>query len=388
MILVFDTFLAKKNLYPNKYLDKLLDDVRSNSYTYRYQSKELIFLYTVCSLKNYPWKKIFINFDAESCFDTDEIKKKLKFLMPNAKIRKKRSSTGVEYEKFFGSISNNNDWVFFSPNNDHPYIGTNILDLNKLIIHAEKIEKKYNKNVSIYYSHFTETVNMIKKDNYLYFYTGHHYKILEENDFSYTVLTNHQPLESMQVMRLFQLQNLFKLKKNDSAIRLECLSELFSNKKIQHILIVPKFECCRHYDGYMHTINSVKHFIEANQVPPLFIPDGFFEKSINIREGYLDIKKGYVSINKSAKKYCFESDKDCADLKISEIDIPHFWKERIANIDVNPNYSPDKVQIKKNQNKILNPWENNKITFFLYFFRYLKIIFIKFKKYIKNLILG
>lgn len=68
MILVFDTFLSEKPLYPDYRLEKLLSNVRDNSYTYRHQPKDLIFLYTILSLKNYPWKKIYINFDCEKKF--------------------------------------------------------------------------------------------------------------------------------------------------------------------------------------------------------------------------------------------------------------------------------------------------------------------------------
>ena len=59
MILVFDTYLSDKSLYPDKKLEKLLNSVRDNAYNYRFQSKDLIFLYTVLSYQNYPWKKIF-----------------------------------------------------------------------------------------------------------------------------------------------------------------------------------------------------------------------------------------------------------------------------------------------------------------------------------------
>jgi hypothetical protein len=224
MILVFDTFLSNSSLYPNFELESALSEIRDNSYNYRYQPKDIIFLYTLLSFKNYPWEKIFINFDCDINFNRESITHKIQLELPNAVITNSRSSTGFEFVKLFQNISNTNDWVFFSPNNDHPFIGRSIDYLDYLIASAELAEKKYKTDVSIYYSHFTETVNMINNNSYLYFYSGRRFNILDENEFCYTVSTDHQPLESMQIMRKEQLISLFNVAKNQRAIRLESLS--------------------------------------------------------------------------------------------------------------------------------------------------------------------
>ena len=384
MILVFDTFLAEKPLYPNPKIEKLLNDVRDNSYTYRSQTKDLIFLYTIFSLKNYPWEKIFINFNSEDNFINDQIVKKINLEIPNAHIRISRSSTGYEFSNFFESISENNEWIFFSPNNDHPYVGSNILWLDKLISSAEIAEKKYNKNVSIYYSHFTETINMINKNNYLYYYAGNKYKILDQNEFCFTVLTNYQPLESMQIMRKSHLINLFKTAKDQHAIRLESLDEIIPREENSYIIIVPKFECCRHYDGYLHTVNTIKHFISADLVPPLFIPDGFFEKKIKLSYGYLGSNQGSISLNDSAQSYCFNDNKYGVNLKINHKEIPNSWQDRIESIDINPTFIPNNSNIEVNKYQIINPWKNKIFLKHILVFRFFKILAFKFKKIIKK----
>lgn len=387
MILVFDTFLAKDSLYPNPKIEKLLDYVRSNSYTYRLQSKDHIFLYTLFSYKNYPWTKIYINFDGEKEFNKEKIENAIKSEIPNAIIKKKRTSNGFEFSNFFKSISKNNEWIFFSPNNDHPFIGPNINDLNYLISTAELSEKKYKKTVSIFYSHFTESINMIKKNNYLYFYTGEHYEILEENEYSYVVLANQQPLASMQIMRSYQLINLFNTAKNNFAIRLESLTNTISKKKIEHIVIIPKFECCRHYDGYLHTVNEIKYYVSSKLVPPLFIPDGFFEKKIKLREGYLGFKNGSVSINESAEKYCFDDFQNGTNLKLNFNNIPDSWKDRIISLDSNPKYQKNNSQILKNKNDIYNPWiERKNFLNIIFIYRNIKKFFFKIRKNIKKII--
>ena len=388
MILVFDTFIAKDPLYPNLKIQKLLDNVRNNSYAYRPQPKDHIFLYTVFSFKNYPWKKIYINFDSEEEFNNDKIELAIKSEIPNAIIKKKRTTNGFEFSNFFKSISKNNDWIFFSPNNDHPFIGPNISDLNFLVSTAEFAEKKYKKTVSIFYSHFTESINMIKKNNYLYFYTGEHYEILDQNEHSYIVLANHQPLASMQIMRVSQLINLFNTAKNNFAIRLESLTNTISKKKIEHIIIIPKFECCRHYDGYLHTVNEIKYYLSSKLVPPLFIPDGFFEKKIKLRDGYLGSKNGSISINESAKNYCFDDSQNGTNLKINFNNIPDSWKDRVISLDSNPMHQDVSSQIFKNKKDIYNPWIK-KVNFLriIFFYRNLRIFYFNIRRKLKKIIL-
>ncbi len=356
MILVFDTFLSNSSLYPNFQLEKELNEIRDSAYSYRYQTKDKIFLYTLLSLKNYPWKKIFINFDCDNNFCVNAITNKIQSELPNALIRNSRSSTGDDFVNFFENISKENDWIFFSPNNDHPFIAPKISDLNYLIEAAELAEKKYKVDVSIYYSHFTESINMIHKNNYLYFYTGRKFEVLDENDYCYTVITNPQPLESMQIMRKSQLINLFNLAKDSKAIRLESLTSFVNNTQKKHALIIPKFECCRHYDGYLHTKNVINHYLSANLVPPLFIPDGFFESQIKLRFGYLGTNTESISLNESATNYSFADPINGVDLKIKLEDLPDAWKNRIVNLDINPNYIPSDKQILINKLEILNPW--------------------------------
>jgi len=386
MILVFDTYLSDKSLYPDKKLEKLLNSVRDNAYNYRFQSKDLIFLYTVLSYQNYPWKKIFINFEADPNFNTDEIKNRIKLELPNAFINIKRSSTGNEFSNFFKSISNENDWVFFSPNNDHPFTGPEIKKLDYLIKAAEKAEKKYNRNVSIYYSHFTETLNMINKKSYLYFYNGNKFKILDEDRHCFIILAYHQPLESMQIMRKSDLIELFKLAGNRRAIRLESLSNYISNSHEKHILIIPKFECCRHYDGYMHTLHNIKNYISANKVPPLFIPDGFFEKKIKLKIGYNIRDDNSIYLNESSINYSFEDKINGADLKINYENIPDSWKSRIERKELCRNYKPDNNQIMKNKLDVLDPWHSIKFNASLLFlYRLLKLILFKFFQNFKKI---
>jgi hypothetical protein len=75
--------------------------------------------------------------------------------------------------------------------------------------------------------------------------------------------------------------------------------------------------------------------------PSLAIPDGFFEDKIKIRFGYDDYKQGWVNLNPMLNYKAF--DKAGVDEKILVSDIPLFWKDKIIDIDENPNISEEEM---------------------------------------------
>lgn len=118
---------------------------------------------------------------------------------------------------------------------------------------------------------------------------------------------------------------------------------------LSHYCFVPLREMCRHYDGYGHVQ------INSNECPALTIPPGFFENDIKIRYGYYDNLVGHVNICPSHRYYSI-FDKRGTDYKwvVKEMvdgtiggvvdepidDVPLFWKDRISNIDINPDITP------------------------------------------------
>lgn len=84
----------------------------------------------------------------------------------------------------------------------------------------------------------------------------------------------------------------------------------------------------RHFDGYAHV------GIQADQAPPLEIPDGYFEGQMRIRYGFDDHLEGYVNIN-PASKTLYAQDGRGADYRFCLDDIPAFWAGRIKEITVN-----------------------------------------------------
>jgi hypothetical protein len=100
---------------------------------------------------------------------------------------------------------------------------------------------------------------------------------------------------------------------------------------------VPMRELVRHFDGYNNTADW------SNLVPPLEIPEGFFEKNMRIAYGYHNRREGWININPAYPNYKAFSD-DGMDYKFSLEDIPLAWHTRISEIDVNPNIDLEQLR--------------------------------------------
>jgi hypothetical protein len=101
-------------------------------------------------------------------------------------------------------------------------------------------------------------------------------------------------------------------------------------------IIIPYREIARHFDGYFH------QGITNNQTPSLDIPEGFFSNDIKIRYGYDDRKEGWVNVNPKNEFY-YAFDKTGVDYKFTINEIPLFWKDRISEIDINPNIDEEEM---------------------------------------------
>ena len=340
MILFVDTYLSEVALSPNKKLQWFLEQVQDNSYVYRKQLKIDIFRYSLASYASLNWSKVIVRVSGDDRSSIEALVPYVQELFPNAQVELTRSDTGFKYAQALDVAGPCDPWVFFSPNNDHPFIHHDTGIFVPLLKAAEKAEQNYDYPVSILFSHFTEAINSIKPKKFLFGYTGDFCKVLHEDEVSYTVKYDHLSLLSLQIFRRSHLKKMMESAGDRRVIRTECLGK-FNDYQVPTIVIVPKEECCRHYDAYMHTSFVVKDFISASRVPPLFIPDGFFEGNIKIRYGFDQYDQSYVNINPSKKKYIFDSPEG-TDLAIPLEKIPAFWKKRIAGVQKNPYFKDER----------------------------------------------
>ena len=356
MLLYVDTYLSDSPRSINRKLESLLDDVRRPGCSYKKQRKVDIFRYTLASYAPLDWEEVVVNVDGEREVDVLSSVQFAKELFPTATIASGRSDTGLKYSEVLGRFTEKNPWVFFSPHNDHVYISPETDSLNKLLPLAEESEQKYGLPVAILYSHFTEAFNSVISERFLHGFTGEYGEVLHETEDAYVVLRNETPILSTHILRARQLYELMLACGDNKVITTEDVGK-YVDVRAKAIQIVPKVECCRHYDGYMHTFSVIRDYVSADKVPPLFIPDGFFDKKIRVRYGYDVYSRGFLNINPNAKDYIFQSNGG-TDIGESLSRIPFFWRERIKTLDVNPNFvEPDLGQIYL-ANKIRNPWAN------------------------------
>ena len=355
-ILFFDTYIISANdkggLHKLNHMEKALSIYRDNLSTYKWVKKIDIVKYTLCSYAKIKWEKVILRFECEDENETESFHCFCKNLFPNALIENKRSDTAKKYLDSLTLLDNgNNPWIYMSSNNDHPYIGDPIFLLNCIEI-ANNLEKKYiDKNVSILYSHYTESMidNKITEPQWGYFESIFK-KILYEDEKVIATVSNKLTLDSIKIYRLNFLLNIFTKTKNyGRLIRTEDTGfHLSYSKKL--ITISPKVELCRHYDSYAHLMKWIA---------PLFIPVGFFEFNIKIRYGYEHNINGWVSVNPNKNNISKEVDLCC----VLE-DLPSFWTDRIIIVDINPAF-----ELKENYmdltyyKNLLNPFHTrNKIT--------------------------
>ena len=90
-------------------------------------------------------------------------------------------------------------------------------------------------------------------------------------------------------------------------------------------------EYIRHFDGYNHVA------INNEGVPALDIPQGFFDKNIQIKIGYDQYDPQSYNIN-AFKDYYYAHDKSGADFLLDYIDLPICIKDRVGSIDISQKF--------------------------------------------------
>lgn len=351
LILFFDTFiissLDKGGLYNLSHMEKALSQYRDEFPTYKWKNKIDIVKYTLTSYSHIEWDKVIIRYECEDEFETIPFYNFCKDIFPNPIIENQRSASANEYCKALFRLDNGqNPWIFFSPNNDHPYIGQPC-ELLKCLEIANELENKHpDKNVSVLYSHYTESMidNRITDPQWGH-YDSCFKKVIFENDRVIATISNKLTLDSVKIYRLNYLLSLFALSKVEGRlIRLEDTG-FHMNYSKSMITVAPKVELCRHYDSYAHLMKWV---------PPLFIPTGFFESDIKVRYGYDDELAGWVTINPRKEMVSRK-----VDLVILLEDVYYFWSDRISHIDINPNFGNELSRTSINYYKnLLNPFHD------------------------------
>ncbi|MCK5602890.1 hypothetical protein KAR91_13495 [Candidatus Pacearchaeota archaeon] len=372
MILYYDNYIDDDPLTFDTV--KSIQNIRRKDSQYKMPRKLDIAKYALASYKIFPWSKVIIKFDVANEEDREPFIKYANEIFPDAEIITHRSDNQKEYCETIEKICKLDDeWIFYTPNNDHPMITNDVDYIHKIIEKANEYKKQH-RFVSIIYTMFSEYCNI--NDNEYY----KDAKIIENSDTALVVIKPKGFHMSGQILHRDLLKYFFCSHDlgSERVVRLEDLLNFIIIPN--QLIISPKKEICAHFDGHSNTYGLPTQ-ITPDQVPPLFIPNGFFDNSIKIAYGYPEYRKGWININPSAKYYSFRRKKKITDLKIGLQDIPLFWKDRIKEIDINPLADLDKLNKKRDEHFELlqNPWKDLsyrihiKVKSFLYCSVYLNL---------------
>lgn len=360
MILYFDSYITDIPLYKNFVAPN--DPLRSSCTNYAMPKKVDIAKYTLASYALYNWSHVLIRYELDNSGEYPSFDDYVLKLFPKAIIIHERSDSQADFRKSLEILDGFNDeWIFYSANNDHPIMANDISTLDKLVKKANSFRDRY-KFISIVYSHFSEFANLPKKNTPFNSSYGKDSEIIEESNLATVIVRRNGDNSSVFIVNKNLFRHWFDSMDlgNDRIIRSEDIRKYFITHN--QLMVIPKRELCAHFDGYAHTIGSRTEIL-PDQVPPLFIPPGFFENKVKIKYGYDDYREGWVNINPAAKEYSFQDNKHGSDLMWILDDIPLFWKDHIAEIDANPLRNDKhlkKMRDKKYQD-VLNPWKQSQI---------------------------
>jgi hypothetical protein len=221
LILFFDVFIISettarnrvaaakaKKITPRERDERLIRDA---CYSYRFQSKLTVCKYVIASYSYINWDDVVIRFECEDQNDVHNFESFCRSTFPNAKIETSRSDNAVKYAEALLKLKSYGDpWIFFSPNNDHPFIGS-VNYIDRYLELATEMENKFPEYVvSILYSHFTESMNINSPSKRLWGdYRLVFPKMAFEDDFALVLEMNKFCCDSIEIFRLDTLLDIF-----------------------------------------------------------------------------------------------------------------------------------------------------------------------------------
>jgi hypothetical protein len=249
-----------------------------------------------------------------------ELEEYIRKILPSEKLILNfyRNNTQADWQKTFNEVIDpiDDNVIMNITNDDHIFISPN---LNVIEEGIDMIKNHADWSAQLTYSHWPEQTRMAHEWDWKY-----------SDNYACGI---HRSLESVDICRKERWQYYWfsqDLGEHSDYFRPEMLHHRTSMFPKGNIMYIPLIEQVRHFDGYEHAGNCL------NTAPPIEIPDGFFNNQICIAYGYSENKSGFVNIDPS-RKDLRAVDINGADYKWALEDIPMFWKDRIVEMDINPN---------------------------------------------------
>jgi hypothetical protein len=367
MVLLFNCFITNKSSTGGHW-ERLraqgVIGVTQDRGNLRTENKVDIAKYTLSSLATfYPWKRAIIKIQLDGDYYSEENEKDLEnFIREEFKgidliYSNKRNLIQQDWIDTYSLI--NDELVHYCCNHDHVALNNSTEYIQQLVENVKNNNE--NEYITITYSSWPEFIRLAKSG-----YMDHYEYVPSEPNKNYKLEENYASYEGYcydsmhiisknlyedwflnynwdDVLHLFPphifKSNHIELPRTDGVgiIGLRELRERLLQSPIPtQKIIVPYKELARHFDGYFY------QGITNDQVPALDIPLGFFEKNIKIRYGYDDYKEGWTNINPKNPHY-YAYDKSGTDYKFTLEEIPLFWRNKISEIDSNPNINEEEI---------------------------------------------
>jgi hypothetical protein len=342
LALYFDNYITNVPYTPGIYGG--LDFVRDSCEAYKLPDKLSVAKYTLASYAKLDFSSVLIRYELQDPIKSSQFESFAKSLFPEAKIINGRSDSRAKFLESVKILKDmSEEWVFYSGNADHPFIAPSKRTFEACFEKTKQLALKHH-CVAFHHSHFQEHISSINPSSHL-FVKG--YEVMEENDELAVIKRDRDPHSSQSIVSVDLFEEWFSdpSLEGKRIVRTDSIIPITGWKKEESIMVIPKKEVCRHFDGYSHLANYGGGKPIDAKVPPLFIPKGFFEGKIKVAYGYDDYREGYVNVNPLKEDYSFEDQEKGTDLKLPLQELPLFWQERISEVDSNP--ALDKVEVEK-----------------------------------------
>jgi hypothetical protein len=324
MILFINVFIEENSPSPLGHFNS-----RYNLKTY---SKLEVFFYTLESYRSINWSKVYIYCGLDQNLDDHEsVYQRILEIFPEAHLYKFRNAYQSEWQIAVDEIcSNDDDLIWYAGNHDHPYLAPNNNQLNLIIDALNDCNEIYKGAV---YSHYPDNISWIMNSNFF------DWRFESKGVCSFKACRS----EGIMIVNKALLKNWwFDYHYGNSFIpRADWIDASCSSAEAK--IFMPVKLLCHHFDGY--TFGSYEY--DARDVPPLEIPEGFWENNIIIDYCSFERTEGHTLINPVLPFRA--KDENGADLRCMIEDLPLFWQKRIAKI----NYFKPTFNLKKARNRAL-----------------------------------
>lgn len=305
-------------LFVNVYLDENKKSPLGQP-NYRYKLKDYdkqeIFLYTLESYKVINWSKVIIYCElSESIANQEDYYNKIINIFPDAILFKKRNAYQPDWQSAVEFLDQfDDDLIWYAGNHDHPYLAPNNNQLNKIVQALNDCDEPYKAAI---YSHHPDNLSWISIGFDTWKYEGNSISSYYSSRAEGMMIVNKNTLRSWW----FDTNYCGAFIPRADWIENSCVAPLTK-------IFLPVRLMCHHFDGY--TFGS--YMYDTNDVPPLEIPEGFWDNNIVIDYCSNFRRNNNVWINPLNEQYKAISE-DGVDYRFTLDDIPLFWKKRISKI--------------------------------------------------------